>query len=121
MPVDEIGWAAEALAKGVQLAAISDTSASCRKRCSNAWPSVAASGRKAPARSGRKPLVTGRNGAVSVRWSPIATRGAAALSVSSEIASERCRLGATTITEVALMRPRTTRSRMAVLTEVEMP
>ena len=79
------------------------------------------SGRNAPSLSGSKPALSGRNGAVSVRCSPIATRGAAELSTLSAIASERCRLGATTITEVALRRPRTIRSRIAVLTEGEMP
>ena len=46
---------------------------------------------------------------------------AAALSMRSAAASERPKLGAATMTEVALRRPRTMRSRMAVLTEGEMP
>jgi hypothetical protein len=70
---------------------------------------------------GLKLLLRGRNGAVRPRCSPIATRGVTELSVLSESASERERLGATTSTDVAFRRPRTTRSRMAMLTEFEMP
>ena len=100
---------------------ISATSASCLKRRRIAWTNVAASGRKAPSLSGVKLLLKGRNGAVSARCRPIATRGPAEFSTSSAIASERRKLGAATSTEVALRRPRTTRSRIAVLTAFEMP
>src|SRR6478735_7442380 len=86
-----------------------------------AWRTTAASGRKAPSLTGPKPLLRGRNGAVSPRCNPIATRGATELSTLSELASERQKLGAATSTDVALRRPRTTRSRMAILTELEMP
>ena len=43
------------------------------------------------------------------------------LTIMSAIASERWKLGAVTMTEVALMRPRATRSRIAALTPAEMP
>ena len=39
----------------------------------------------------------------------------------SGVASARLKAGATTMTEVALMRPRTRRSRIAALTPGEMP
>ena len=41
--------------------------------------------------------------------------------VQVEVKEIQRKLGVTTMTEVALMRPRTIRSRMAVLTPVEMP
>ena len=100
---------------------ISATNVSCSKRRIAACRAVAVSGRKAPSRAGLKLLLRGRNGAVSPRCNPIATCGVTELSVLSEIASEREKLGATTSTEVAFSRPRTTRSRMAMLTEFEMP
>jgi hypothetical protein len=74
------------------------------------------SGRKAPSASGAKPFVNGRNGAVSVTCNPIATFRPPALRIVSEIASDRLKLGASTMTEVALTRPRSTRSRIAALT-----
>jgi hypothetical protein len=83
--------------------------------------SIRSSAWNSPSRTGKKPTLRGLNGAVSVTCNPIATRRAPALSMASEAASERPKLGAATITEVALMRPRTTRSRIALLTEAEMP
>ena len=65
--------------------------------------------------------LSGRNGAVNVKCSPIATRRAAELSAPSAIASEREKVGAATSADVALRRPRVTRSRMAVLTPGESP
>ena len=43
------------------------------------------------------------------------------MSIFNEPASERSKLGAATITEVALSRPCTTRARIALLTAGEMP
>ena len=68
---------------------ISATSVSWSKRRMAACRAVAVSGRKAPSCTGLKLLLRGRNGAVSPRCNPIATRGVTELSVLSEIASER--------------------------------
>ena len=62
---------------------------------------------------------SGRNGAVRVKCRPIAARPAAASASAS--ASAFAKLGAPTITEVALRRPRAMRSRMARFTAGEMP
>ena len=69
----------------------------------------------------RPGIVIGRNGAVSVTCSPTAARESPVLSRSSETASGRWKLGATTITDVALRRRRRIRSRIAPLTAGEMP
>ncbi len=68
-----------------------------------------------------KPLLSGRNGVVKVKCRPIATRRLPALRMPNASASERVKLGAATMAEVALMRPRRTRSRIAALTAGEMP
>ena len=107
--------------KALSWVAISIASRSRSSRRSVPRTSISSSGRNAPSRIGRKPTLIGWNGAVSVTCSPIATRRAPALSMASDAASERSKLGATTITEVALRRPRITRSRIALLTEAEMP
>ena len=82
---------------------------------------ISASETNVPSRVGRKPGLIGLNRPVSVTCRPIATRRAPALSIFSEPASERSKLGAATMTEVALSRPCTTRSRIALLTAGEMP
>ena len=114
MPVDEIRRAAEGGDEGLELGCDLDASALRRQQPQQApRTSICSSGRNAPSRSGAKPALSGLNGAVSVTCSPIATRAAPALSTLSDAASERLKLGATTITEVALSRPRTIRSRIA--------
>jgi hypothetical protein len=76
------------------------------------------SGRNAPLRRGAK-SVSGRNGAVSVRCSPIAARAPAA---SRKLdASREEKLGVTTMADVALMSRRATSSRIAALTAGDMP
>ncbi len=82
---------------------------------------MVSNGRNAPSRTGWKLPLSGRNGAVSVTCSPTATRGETALRTLSGIAAERWKLGAATITEVALIRPLTTRSRIAASTAGDMP
>ncbi len=115
------GTRPKASRKAAIWAVISDLSATGSRRCITARANVAASDRNLPSRVGVKVPLSGKYGAVSVRWSPIATRRATELSASSANASKRPKLGAATITEVALMRPRTTRSRMATSTAGEMP
>ena len=66
-------------------------------------------------------MVSGRNGAVSVACRPIAQRGLAAATVLSAATSSRPIAGPTTITDVALSRPRPIRSRMARLTPGRKP
>jgi hypothetical protein len=61
------------------------------------------------------------NGAVSVRCRPTPKRRVPALSIFSEAASARWKLGAATMTEVALIWPRIKRSRIALSTASEMP
>ena len=71
--------------------------------------------------TGVNPAVNGWNGADNVRCNPIAARAPCTRSAFSVAASERWKLGATTMTDVALMRPCPTRSRIAVETDGEMP
>ena len=78
-------------------------------------------GRKRPPRLGVKLSLTGSNGAVSVRCRPRAARLVSALSICNERASPRSKCGASTITDVALSRPRMISSRIAALTPCEMP
>ena len=61
------------------------------------------------------------NGAVSVTCSPIAMPGTLALIAASDVVSSRVKAGATTMTEVALRRPRSSRSRIAAFTPCESP
>ena len=101
--------------------AISTASTSGLSRYWAARASSVASGRKVPSRSGAKPALSGANGAVSVTCKPMAMRRSPELRLASESASVRWKLGAVTMTVVALMRPRARRSRIAVLTEAEIP
>ena len=71
--------------------------------------------------SGRKCMVRGRNGADSVTCNPIAQRGLVFAAAWSASTSPRSIAGPTIITEVALRRPRSIRSRMARLTPGLMP
>jgi hypothetical protein len=82
---------------------------------------MSASGRKTLPHNGLKLAVRGRNRPVKVKCSPTALRWFAALRFESKLASDGDQLGATTITEVALSRPRCKSSRMAALTAGEMP
>ena len=82
---------------------------------------MAGNGRNRPPSSGRKYSVSGRNGAVSVACSPIAQRGLLAATSCNAATSARPIEGPTTITEVALRRPREIRSRMARLTPSASP
>jgi len=84
-------------------------------------PIISASETNVPSRVGRYPRLIGLNRPVRVTCRPIATRRAPALSIFRELASERSKLGAATMTEVALSRPCTTRLRIALLTAGEMP
>ena len=74
-----------------------------------------------PPSTGRKCIVSGLNGAVSVTCRPMAQRGLPAAAASSATTSSRPIEGPTTITEVALRRPRSIRSRIARLTPGLMP
>ncbi len=121
MAVDVIRRAAEGVVKGRELRRDLGRDRRAIEPPSSARAIMAPIGRNAPRRAGAKPGVSGRNGAVSVRCRPIATRVAAPSRVASDRASARVKLGATTITEVALSRPRATRSRIAALTAGDMP
>jgi hypothetical protein len=90
-----------------------------RRDRDNARRAIDASGKKAPRRTGAKPSVCGGNGAVSVRCRPIAAWLAAASLSAAACAGEK--VGAITMTEVALMRRRAIRSRIAPLTAGEIP
>jgi hypothetical protein len=83
--------------------------------------SISDNGRNDPRRVGRKPGLSGVNGAVKVTCRPMAKRREPALSIFSDAVSAGWKDGATTITEVALMRPFTRRSRIALSTASEMP
>jgi len=82
---------------------------------------MSVSGRKTLPHNGLKLAVRGRKEPVKVRCSPTARRWPAPLRPDSKLACDRDQLGATTITEVALSRPRCKSSRMAALTAGEMP
>ena len=117
--VDKSGAPAECGWKAANWRAISISRSSGLSQCASARPAMAASGRKAPSRVGAKPALIGRNGAVNVTCSPIAAPCDAA--AASAAASPGEKLGASTMTEVALMRRRTMRSRIAPLTAGDMP
>ena len=82
---------------------------------------MSASGGKTLPHKGLKLAVSGRKAPVKVRCNPTALRRPAALRLDSKLGSDRDQLGATTITEVALSRPRCKSSPMAALTAGEMP
>jgi len=63
-------------------------------------------------------LLNGRNGAVSVRCNPIAASARRLLSFAASLSSKP---EATTMTDVALIAPRSRRSRIAALTAREIP
>ena len=112
MAVDVIGRAAEGAIESAELRRNLGFEESGAVRAGSARPAIAASGRNAPSRSGAKPGDSGRNGAVSVTCSPIAARAAGGAQRRGLSLREARR---PTMTDVALMRPRAMRSRIAAL------